>query len=234
MKKYGYIVLALCAFANYVAIAKQEFTSFEIKDEKKHLVGLVKCIEYGPTAVSGVVDSDYENWQNLSMQTYLFLRDRNNIMIMRNPRDNYNICSRNSVLLEEFLSARKQEEQQGLHRFGYQLRSNGLNIFPKDENEKPLLSWINQETGEVIEKKQKASISCGGFVEVTLPCVVVSVVVNDVNVSNIELGYVVTKMLQSGANKEVVNDRYAIKMTVLEKEQFDGKRGNISSFFVQR
>lgn len=233
MKKYNYIQLFLFASMNYVAMAKQDFTNFEVKDEKKHLFGLVKCIEYGSTEVSGVVDSDYENWQNLSVQTYLNLRNRRNMVIMRNQRENYNICSRNSALLQQFLSERKNEEQRELHRFGYQLRSNELNIFPKGENEKPLVGLINQETGNV-EEKQKASIGSGESALFPLPCIIIALDVKDNKVSNVELGYVASKMLQAGVNKEIVNDRYAMKMTILDKEQFEGKAIDLSSFFVQK
>lgn len=219
MKIRVYIKLVLFAGINCGVIAEpQKFSNFEIKGRQDYLAGLVKCIEFGPSEIPGLVDSKGKVWDKLSVQDYWELINKAVVITTKGERDNYTICSRNAALLQEFLYENKIKEQEMLHEIGYFLRSNEFNIFPKSEDSVSFFNLINQETG-AFEKPEKAP-SNRGFGATSLPCIILGVKVYDANVSNAEIGYVAYKMLQAGKDCEIVNDRYRLELRTLSSEQF--------------
>lgn len=222
-----YITLMLLASVNYSALANQEFTYFEQKGKQEYLAGFVKCTKYGATQVPGLQNhSESATLGDLSLEDYWYLKRRKKLIVKVGLSGDYDICSRNDELVKRYVSGIKKLEQQHLYKFGHQLRANTLNIFPKNSQQEVSVSLLNQETGS-FEKAQRASLERGGSMGISLPAIVLGVEIYDQNVSNEELGYVGSKMLQDPKDHEVVTQRYAIKMTVLE----EGQSGSLPSLY---
>ena len=229
MKKNS-LILSIMFFTSCVFAEKKEFTSFEIKDEKAHLLGLIKCIEFGPTEVPGVVESGHENGQYLSAKEYWALRKKNTMAIMQNMHNNYNVCSQDKGLMLQFLADQKKQEQAELRSFGYSLKSNHLGVFYAQGQDKQPMLGIIDEHGEVKLSKH-GRIDPGAAMLIPLPSRVIALDVNCNDVSNEEIGYVAVKMLQNGSDAEINNDRFAMKLTNVTNDKFENKTIDLSMFF---
>lgn len=214
MKKYGLALFVLCASINYEIFSGKEFSNFEVKNEARYLGSFIKCMEYGPTEVPGLIQLPEAKTPDL------LLRAKKNapLIFRRQNKNNYNICSRNFASLNEFIASLKENESKELCQLGYQLKSYSLNVFPKDNCQDLSISIINKETGSV-EKKEKVAVDLGESIGLPEQCIVLVVDVNDKSVSNAELGYVASKILAAEKNTEFVSLRYRIKATVLNKQE---------------
>lgn len=226
MKMRAYINLVLLVSMNYGVMAKQEFTNFEVKKRGEHLAGFIKCVELGGTDIFGFQDASPQKSPGLPLHVYWSLRDKKKLSLVRGQSETYTVCSRNADALEAFVSSAQEEERQVLNELGCKLKLNRLNVFSKNESGES----INLTNQKIDLADDETDLSIGALFSITM----FAVDVYDASVSDLEIGYVALKMLRAGKNHEIANDRYGIKMTVIDYEHFSRGLAPWSSFFVQK
>lgn len=229
MKNKISILLVLFSHLTIAQKESEEFTYFKINRESQELGGLIKCFEVG--------SYEQKNEQHNEIFSPFFWnhrlellknKDRMTVQTSAPIGSEHRFCSRNVEAIRNWITLLYDEEQALFNQLGFKLRSGTLCAFSNNDDSNIILT-VNKRNNQIESKK--SVVIQDEKVAIVLPCKVIAVVVHDNNVSNAELGYRASNMLQSGEGAEYHCEKFSMKLTHLTEENNNNTTTYVHEFF---
>lgn len=241
----GLLALNLSIYSD--SISESGFERFEKKESGSRYAGRVFWTKIGYEKIPGLDVDELDEKLTFGEKTFNFLNKEKfflkclkhrSMFVLYNEgterEDKIILCGGSFDQVQALKNEQMQPNRDRFKALGWQLRSNSINLFPMNEEEKRVeIAQINENNE--IEKQHKGIIAPNEAFAISLPCKIIVVDLDEKSsVSNEELGFIAAKLLARDSDFQYDGVGYSMKLTVLTVEEYASKPIDASLFHSKR